>query len=235
MKVGSVHIRNCFTYLGYRPGTTHISRAGFYNEEHMVNADVCTALSHMGGIVIQQHVRAIGPNVAILKDCGIKPVILHRAILDSLVSWEESSHGRAIKKGHNTGRTFASLYIPDWTKERSKYERQKWCIYNVLPWFLSFYVSWREAQIDKLFVRYDEFFADQVEGIMKICRFAAPNHMPDPAVVKRVTENTEKSGLKFGVSGRGAKQSPQSLINTAVDQARSWGDPWGSVLEMELF
>jgi hypothetical protein len=235
MKVGSVHIKNCFTRLGYRPATTHIARMGCYNEEHMIEPHVCTALSQMGGIVIQQHVRAIGPNVAYLQDCGLKPVVLHRAILDSLVSWEESSHGRAIKKGHNPGRTFASLYIPDWTTDRSKYDRQKWCIYNVLPWFLSFYVSWREADIEKLFVRYDQHFKDQVEGMLNICRFATPNHMPSREMLEKVTQNTDRGGLKFGVSGRGVKELPQDLIDTAIDQARSWGQPWGPVLARELF
>ncbi len=114
---------------------------------------------------------------------------------------------KAIKKGHDTGRTFTPIHVPDWTKQRSKYARQKWCIYHVLPWYTSFYVSWMEADIEKLFVRYNEHFADQVQSIRRICQFADPEHIPDPVVLKKITEHKD-GAFRFGVSGRGVKELP---------------------------
>lgn len=203
---------------------------GHFNEEHTVDVNAANIIFPLGGFVVWQHSRAIGRNVPILKEHGVKPIVLYRSFLDSLVSLEEKTAQRTDK---NLRATFAAIYIPYW-REWTQIERQKWVAYNVLPWYFSFYISWMEADIDKLFVRYDSFYKDEVAGIEKILDFVDPFLAPFPTKdIKKAVAHRDTS-FNVGKSGRG-QDLDGSVIDIAVKQARAWGPVWGPVLEKELW
>jgi len=221
---GSTHIKNCFVLLGWRAATTHICLDEHFNEEHMVDAKIATALFPMGGFVFQQHTRAIGRNVEILREYGVKPVVTYRNVLDSLVSLKDST-GKDPRKGY----TFLPLHLPD-LDQMSEDDKLWWLAYNMIPWWYSFYVSWRQADIDKLFIRYDEFYDNQTAGLAQILEFTG-NPIPEDGKLDLVSLH---KGGKFnvGISGRGW-DLPPGIIDLAYSQAKAWG-PWREEIECNL-
>ena len=43
-----------------------------------------------------------------------------------------------------------------------------WIGYNIIPWYLSFYASWKNTTLPVIWSWYDEFFKDQVAGMRRI-------------------------------------------------------------------
>jgi uncharacterized protein (UPF0297 family) len=202
---------------------------GHYNEDHMVDARSAAILFPMGGYVCHQHTRAIGPNAVILKEYDVPVVVLYRNILDTLVSWEESC-GRDEAAGRGPNHTFMPTHVPAWEK-MSKLDRRIHVAYNILPWYFSFFVSWKEADANTLFMNYKEFYSDQVKGLQKIGRFIG---MVPSGDISHVTKHQD-GRFSVGKSGRGRELLEPEVIEIAYAQARSWGPQWSPILIKELF
>ena len=225
MRTGSTHIKNCLIRLGLRPASTHITLDDNVNEEHMVDGRAATLLFPMGGFVFQQHVRAIGRNVPLLREYGIRPIVLYRNIYDCVLSWtEQATRDWTMGKRQHT---YSPLHIPDWGSLGDG-DRLRWVAYNVVPWYFSFYVSWQEAEIEKMFISYERFFEDQPAGLRGILRFSGFYPLPDQRSLEAAAAPL---GGKFsvGLSGRGAGL-PGEVKRIIEKQAEAWGPQWSNRL-----
>lgn len=224
---GSTHVKNCFVLLGWQSTSTHVCLEGHYNEEHMVDAKVATVVFPMKGLVFQQHTRAIGRSVEVLKMFNVKPVVLYRNVLDSVVSFYDSTDKGFRNNPTDKGGTFLSLHLPDWP-QMTRDERMLWVAYNVIPWWYSFYVSWRQADIESLFVGYEDFHKNQREGLKRIIEFTSGCCPYSDAQLETASMH---KGSKFnvGVVGRG-DNLPRYIIDIAYEQAKTWG-PWREEIE----
>jgi hypothetical protein len=227
MRSGSTHIKNCFLRIGFRPSSTHITFGDHVNEEHMVDGRSAALLFPLGGFVFQQHVRAIGRNVPLLKEFGVRPIVLYRNVLDSIVSWKESAD-RDTARGYKQA-SHSPTYMPDWPTLSDR-DKLLWITYNIVPWYYSFYVSWREADIESLFVNYDDFFRCQWKEFGQMTRHLGLD-LKDIDLKGAVGGRDGK--FNVGVSGRG-DSLPDEVINIADRQASSWGVSWQHRLEEDL-
>ena len=217
MRSGSTHLKNCFVRMGWRAASLHITLEDNANEEHMVDARSAAVLFPLGGFVFQQHVRAIGRNVPILKEYGIKPVIMTRNLYDAVVSWKEQTD-IDVAMGRPQG-SHSPTYIPPWF-DMSDIERLYWVAYAIAPWYLSFYASWKGADIDKIWLDYDAFYADQPAQLQGLCTqlgVRVPGFQESFMVTEPRTGKFNK-----GISGRGAGL-PQGVKDVILRQACIWG------------
>jgi hypothetical protein len=233
MRSGSTHLNNCLNRLGFKKACLHRSLEGCWNEDHMVDRDAASILLPMGGWVIQQHTRAIGRNVELLKHFETKPIITYRNVLDSIVSWDESQRLN-IMQGRGNVYTFSPIHVGSWDG-MDQQQREGWMLYNVVPWYYSFYVSWREADIDKLFIKYERHYKDQAAGLKLILDFIGAE------LVRPVTRKELECIAKVTIgkpnvckSGRGRELLSQKFIDRCYEQADFWGPKWGPIIREEL-
>ena len=91
------------------------------------------------GTVVQQHVRANGPNLEILRDFGIRPVVLVRNLFDVVVSVRD----HLVKESLTN---FPSTYVSEQFLEFGEEHQLDFVVAFVVPWYLGFYVSWWDAE-----------------------------------------------------------------------------------------
>ena len=198
---GSTHIKNCFALSGWRPVSMHVAFDGHNNEEHMIDPRLATVLFPQGDFVIQQHVRAIGRNAPILAEFDIRPIVTYRNLSDSVVSLVDSTE-KDFALGRGKGYTHVPIHLPDWTR-MSLNDKLWWTIYNMVPWWCSFLLSWKESGLDCLFVDCDTFFADQVMGLRKMFDHVG---VRPPDTLSQIS-SLRRGKLNVGVSGRGERLS----------------------------
>ena len=223
MKSGSTHISNCIARLGFRPISTHVSFHGSNNEEHTVDPQIACVVLPLGGFVVHQHARAIGRNVHLLKQYGVKPIVVYRNVLDSLLSWVEAQNVAPRNS------SFCPVHLP----ALSEVERQKWAAYNVAPWYFSFFASWREADIDTMFVSHEDFYADQANSLSQIISFVDPLLTYPQEKFSEVSAHRDGS-FRVGISGRGRQLLSPEVVDIVESQAMDWGPELGPILKKEL-
>jgi len=105
--------------------------------------------------VIQQHVQGKRPNLAIMHDHHIRPVVLVRNLLDVVRSLDDHlrKERRIIVSGH---------VLEDYLEAPDEI-RWMFLIRHHLPWYFDFLMSWQEAEstIEMMWMTYEELFADQ--------------------------------------------------------------------------
>lgn len=230
MRSGSTHIVNSLQRVGYKKASIHIGHPDYVNEDSRIDPIAAASLFPVPGLIYQHHIRAIGTTIPILEQYHdqVAVVVTYRNILDSVVSWKES-YERDSEAGKKRHSSYSSLHCPVWTDLDDPY---RWIILNVVPWYFSFYLSWKEANLDCLFVGYDDYFSDECKGINRILEYAeAPRSVEDFEMDAICGIYDGK--FNIGKSGRGESLRPtyKQLIRA---QAYSWGASIGAHLEQEL-
>ncbi len=230
MKSGSTHVKNTLHRMGLRPASVHAGVAGCVNEDSSVDMSLAAALFPMGGFVFQHHMRAIGSNVAILDMFNVKPIVMVRNVFDSVVSWKESMD-KDVLDGKGNYNSHSSVYGAEWNT-MNEHEKYQWIVFNVVPWYFSFYLSWKNAQIDTHFVWYETYYQDQVTGLKKILEHSEIDEGGSNGYLDSITSAFDGK-FNVGKVGRGALLSREhrNLIRT---QAQSWGPREGLLLEEDL-
>jgi hypothetical protein len=189
------------------------SNAGYHNEQEI---DEIRNIQYWGvDKVIQQHAKGTENNIRIMKESGIKPVILVRDIFDVIQSLHDHFLEHSIKGP--TGFVHKEFYSMA-TEERLLY------IARVhTPWYFNFVISWQEATRDLgcLWISYEELFANQRATVIRILEFY-DLHIEEERIESSIAAISEVNTLlNKGVVGRGASL-PGECRNVIMDIARCW-------------
>ena len=230
-------VPNIFIAGGYKTGSTHIglslhrltglrkascvaTRGSIGDEEQRIDRPAADILFPMGGLIFQNHIRGSVSNLEILQEHGIRPIIVGRNVLDSLVSIRNRFNEVAVQ-------AWRAQPSKGWHK-MTEDQQWRWLTYNVSPWFMAFYSSWYRAEIDKCYVWYEQHFKDQVKSLRSVLTFTGLldfAEVSDEAILSCCdhTDGNLSSGPNAGQSGRGRREIPGKWIDVIADQARAWG------------
>lgn len=228
---GSTHIANSLVRCGLQRASVHSTINGAFNEEHSIDPSAAAAVFAIPGLVFQSHVRGIGRTPELLKMSKVPTVVTCRNIFDSLLSFKESTDADWARTGEHRAfvrSTHIGIELPDWGS-MSNNERFTWVGYTMIPWYLSFYVSWKDCGFPVHWVWYDEYFADQVIGLTKILEWAGI-----PICRQAFCATLPTNGkMNVGVSGRGLRMLPAAVVEEVYNQIDTWGS-WRAQIEEDL-
>jgi hypothetical protein len=164
--------------------------------------------------VTRQHVKGTASNIALLKEYGVKPVVLTRDIFDVVLSLHDHIER---EKFRTTG------YIHREYFQMSKEDKMMYLIRIHLPWYFNFLISWREAsdEIDVLWITYEELFSDQRKTISKILDFYSLTVRQDEVHSGLEKIKSENTRFNVGKSGRG-RDLPDTHKQAIRGLAKSW-------------
>jgi hypothetical protein len=220
---------NIFVSSMHRSGSTHIARvlgellrfrpasmAGMFGEgreTHDINPISSQILIPYGYQIFHMHTPASSGNVVILRDNGIRPVVVIRNIADTLVSIRE----RILKYGPLLPGVIVIQEFQEWSKD----QQYNWLIDNVASWQMQFYVSWCVADVPNFRVRYDTFFKDQTNSTRRLLEWL---NLQDDTTDEAIEQATKMTWNKIiGVSGRGKDVIDGHRMATLAD---NWGVKW---------
>ncbi len=167
--------------------------------------------------VSQIHLRATEPNLALIRQFDIHPVVLVRDLFDTVISWHDHMH--------NESTVGCMLYATDRFFELGPEEKYDMIIDLAVPWYISFYVSWAEAeaggQVKPLWLDYKEVTGDTRETIKRIVDFAGIRCSEadiDACIPEKKSNSADTVRLNKGVAGRGL----ETLSPAQVERIRSF-------------
>lgn len=230
MRSGSTHVSNTIQRMGWKKASLHLTFPGSYNEEPMIDAHAADFIFPADGQIFHAHMRAIGRNVDLLKLHEAPVVVMERNLLDSLLSWKESTDiDHAAGRGDQY--IYAPIYGARWAS-LSEQQKWEWIVFNVLPWYVSFHLSWQAADIPIHRIWYKDYFYNQPSGLQDMLKFLKADHIPRRSLLEKMC-NFQDGKFNKGVSGRGAEKIPYHVIETIQRALYSWGLD-GEKLEEEL-
>jgi hypothetical protein len=211
--------------LGWRPASlTRLHGEG--RGEQDINPITAAILIPYGRQVFGGHHVAYPDTLAHLRNFNLKPMICVRNLYDTIISCKE----RLDEHGANT--VLPPTHVPfDWEAwdEESK---QEWVAYNVGAWQIKFFVSWVDANIDKLWVRYDAFFVDQQAGWKRILDYY---ELPHPTSDVFDWAMGAKNNFNVGTQGRGNKLLFAKTKRILDSQVASWGKTREATIKAWLY
>ncbi len=227
---GSTHIKiTLCRLLGYRPASAVISVGGFGNDSHQINHNAAQVLFPLAAQVFHHHTLGTCGTQTLLNLYKLKPVIMMRNVLDSMVSLRE-----LLSTGE---RQHLGIFYPPWWRTMSEEEQFEWLASNVSNWYFVFYSTWNlTPDLDVHHIWYDDFYDDQVKGIRGILdhtEIGRLGHVSDETI-KEFLDPQPGGRLNVGISGRGKEQMPLSAIKIVKQQAMSWGKEWGPRMVEQL-
>ncbi len=146
-------------------------------------------------VVCHQHTRATAPNLSLMRDFGIRPVVLVRDLGDCVVSLcdhlETESGTTPVL---NVGADFTEL---------GRAARLDLVIDLALPWYVQFVAGWsRQSEVDTLWLTYDTLMAEKTDTVARVLDFCGIDAATglEAAVARAAGGN---SRFNQGRSGRG--------------------------------
>lgn len=152
--------------------------------------------------VTQQHMRANRPNLELMRDYGIRPVVLLRNLADVVVSVRDHLTQRGPER-------FAAMYASSSFRELDEKTQLDAVIDVALPWYIQFYASWVEAvakgRTEALFLTYEEARADWGAALRRVADFygLACRDEAIAGAVERAQAQRSATRFNRGVVGRG--------------------------------
>lgn len=185
--------------LGYQHG--YFSFAYFNVEQELFVPKILDAYGQ--GTVVQQHFKANEPNLRILKQFELRPVVLVRNLADVLVSVRD----HLLRERTDN---IPSLFPPAEFKDLSIENQLDYLIKFFAPWLIEFYVSWKQAEdcgTEMLWMRYEDCIDDWSAAVARILDF---NRLAVNAesIARQLTEDMSlgNTRLNKGIVGRGKQQ-----------------------------
>jgi len=152
--------------------------------------------------VTHQHVRATEPNLELLRQFSIRPVVLVRNIFDVVVS----IHDHMFIEDY----AFPSFFCDEHYRDLPLPDRLDQIVELAIPWYFNFYVGWWTAierkAIDALWLSYEDVSADWSAGLLKITEFyRIPKSVEEGERALDLTKQKcyRVTRLNKGVMGRG--------------------------------
>jgi hypothetical protein len=199
-KSGSTYLSTLISLAsGYAP--TGLVYAYDRNEQDIYLPALLHNLTLPSPTITQQHLRATGPNLELIRTFGLQTVVLVRNLFDVLVSL----HDHLLHEGFRVPSAFIQEDFAQLPPER----RLDMVVDFATPWYLSFYVSWFEAQkrasCPTHWVRYEEMIVKPeaiLSEILTYCGVALPQR---PLAEVLSEARTRETRLNQGVVGRGER------------------------------
>ncbi|MCT0217080.1 sulfotransferase domain-containing protein [Synechococcus sp. CS-1330] len=151
-------------------------------------------------LVAQHYCRASEHSLRLVNKFDMKVVVLVRSLMDVALSlsdhWDrESVVGPIVYLSESL---LAEL-------DASPVTRLQFIVQHVLPWYVSFYLSWlrhgAEVRGGVLFIRYEQFFCDPVRSFLEVAQFVGENMTQEQLELN--LKASDQTRLNKGLPGRG--------------------------------
>jgi hypothetical protein len=179
--------------------------------------------SYSTSTITNSHVRATSPNIELIQQFNVRPVVMVRNIFDIVVSIRDHFHGE--------GFAFPTIYCNEKFKEMDEESQFDFIIELGIPWYFNFYVSWYEVKnrnlIDTLWISYEEAIEDWNATLNKIAEFYGISKSEKEITrALNTTLKKKKKDIRFnkGVAGRGITALSDEQKEKIVNFARFY--PW---------
>jgi hypothetical protein len=150
--------------------------------------------------VSQEHLKATGPDVRLLREMHVRPVVLVRDLFDALVSLRDQI-------AHEPPAPWPMAHVPrgfaGWDEAR-----QLWFVVRMFtPWYLSFFASWCDAMrtLDVLWITYDDVVACTRDTIRSVLHHVGLDFDDDAIDAGVARVNRARIRFNRGVRGRGRR------------------------------
>jgi hypothetical protein len=178
------------------------------------------------GFVSQQHVRCTPYLASQLALYHVQPILLKRNLLDSLVSLDDMCLEAA--RAHHADKFYFFTHLPHAYKDMSDDWRMATLIRLYLPWYLSFYASWRKCEarglVAPLWISYEQDVKGEPAELAEKLAAYIGGQATTERIAAAIVANTGKQALKFnkGVVGRGQRMSDanRDMVRDYVDMFR---------------
>jgi hypothetical protein len=216
---GSTHIANSLVRCGLRRASVHGIVNGAYNEEHCIDPQAAACLFPLSGFVYQSHVRAMGRTRELLDSYKVPTVVTCRNLFDSLLSFKENTELDYLTNPvHFRKTTHIGVLLPPWG-DMNESQKWGWVVDNMTPWYISFYVSWKDCGFPTHWVWYEDYFRNQEQGLTKILEWAGIPQDRQTASAWCPTDGK----LSVGRVGRGLQQMPEWAKIRVMRHTEEWG------------
>jgi hypothetical protein len=155
------------------------------------------------GSVTQQHVHANSRTVALMRDFGIRPVVLVRNVFDVVVSIRHF----LLTEGCGKWPTFFTT--DDRFRRLDEPTQYEQIIELGLPWYFDFFVSWsdvaQQGALDTMWLTYESAVGDWPDALRRIAEFYGLDAGASAidAALERTTIRAPSLRLNKGVPGLG--------------------------------
>lgn len=175
----------------------------------LMQMDDSTVVSHV-------HLTPTETDADLMKVFGIRPVLMRRNILDSLVSIhdmimaQENDPSFVVEKRGEAHQFGSAGPLPNYVR-MAESEQKDFLVSNYAPWYIKYYSSWiyiaKRKALPVLWLSFDVFKEDEVGAIIGLLDqfgIAAPEADRIRLICRDLKAEGLRSRFKGGVSGRGA-------------------------------
>lgn len=156
--------------------------------------------------VTQQHMRGSDPNLRLIEAFGMTPIVLVRSLPDIAVSlFDHLSH---------YSRKASMAFVNERYDSLAPAAQVDFIVDLFMPWYISFYVSWREAErtgkCRPIWLRYEDMIEDPASTIVRVLAQCGIPVSREQAAAAAEQGMGGKIRFNKGVAGRG-----QSFLSDA--------------------
>lgn len=173
---------------------------GYDGSDHTISAlKLIQAKKADKSYIAPLHVRA-SPFVAdSINRFDLTPVVMTRNIFDCIVSLKE----RVYKYKHKTSQSSALVFCQttEAHTRMSEIQLENYLITYAVPWYISFYVSWKRSEICKNYVTYE----DLIDNTEKVLGDVLKKIDIDPNIekIRESIMETKKTSTRLNVGKKG--------------------------------
>lgn len=149
--------------------------AAYSTNEHDLYLPALCLISPYG-CVSQLHMKGTFHNAALMRQFGIKPIILVRQLYDVIISLKHDLRQKEEMYGYGTGLNGYSFLWQDSSLKKLDDEQLIDAIIDLaVPWYVNFFVSWHrlceQGAVEPIWVHYEEMIAEKEKTINAILSF----------------------------------------------------------------
>lgn len=173
--------------------------------------------------VTQQHLKANRPNLELMRDFGIRPVVLVRNLCDVVISIRDHLYNEGFER-------FQTFYANERFSELDEKAQLDAIIELGLPWYVHFYVSWVDAvakgRTEALWLSYEQARSNWTAALRRVSDFygLGKSDAEVEQAVARAQASRTSTRLNRGLAGRGQAILSADQQRRIVELTRFY--PW---------
>jgi Sulfotransferase domain/Protein of unknown function (DUF1232) len=210
------------------PGYRRVQLIPDYDRREQELDEFCLRQVDRFSYVAQHHVRYSHWTAEMCRDYQLAPVVLVRNLLDVAVSLRD-----ALRKD---GPVWPFFFAEPRHAALSDADLEEMIVRLALPWYVNFYMGWRQAP-DALLVHYEDLIADPVGTVGRVLAHsgATASTADIEAAVREIAADDE-TRFNVGVAGRGAGLRPDlvpDVLQMVEFYPEAASDPYIESLRMQ--